>query len=355
MVAGPGAGKPCVFPFTWTYNDETYDGCAFSPEVDQYPWCSTLVDEQGNHVSGKGEWGKCDPHNCPLATGVTTTTPGPVTTTLPVLPQTEGDCVCGLANRKTRIVGGSHTEVNEYPWLVVVSGGCGGSLINDRWVLTAAHCSKGRSPSSIQIILGEHDKSTGGESTTITRSVIQIVEHPKYDGHDYDYSLLKISGSIDFSQYSHIRPICLPAVSNTGYKIDHEGEMATAIGWGRTSSGGPVSNIAKEVEMTILTRYECQAAGYGVSHRMVCAGTDSGSCKGDSGSALMYTNGTGTNPGENYELIGVTSFGQGPCSTAEHPGVYARVSHELNWIIDTANDGIWCPRNPPVPPVLPGK
>jgi secreted trypsin-like serine protease len=81
---------------------------------------------------------------------------------------------------------------------------------------------------------------------------------------------------------------------------------------------------------------------------MVCAGTDSGSCKGDSGSSLMFTNGTGTIPGENYELTGVTSFGQNPCSTKDHPGVYARVSHELNWIIATANDGIWCPRYPPV-------
>ena len=67
------------------------------------------------------------------------------------------DCNCGLAKRATRIVGGKFTEVNEYPWQtgLVSRGGstvwCGGSLVNSRWVLTAAHCTDGRSPSSIQV------------------------------------------------------------------------------------------------------------------------------------------------------------------------------------------------------------
>ena len=67
------------------------------------------------------------------------------------------DCKCGLAQRATRIVGGKFTEVNEYPWQagLVSKGGstvwCGGSLVNSKWVLTAAHCTDGSSPSSLQV------------------------------------------------------------------------------------------------------------------------------------------------------------------------------------------------------------
>ena len=57
-------GKKCIFPFTWAYNGVTYDGCAFVPGFDPFPWCSTKVDQDGVHVAGQGEWGKCDMTKC---------------------------------------------------------------------------------------------------------------------------------------------------------------------------------------------------------------------------------------------------------------------------------------------------
>merc|ERR1719228_1762821 len=128
------------------------------------------------------------------------------------------NCSCGIA-KGTRIVGGVDTEVNEYPWQVaLVSYGstwifCGGSLISDIWVMTAAHCTQGKLPSYIQIILGEHDQSNAMESVTIRSDVVQIVQHPDSSGVSHDFSLVKLQYPINFPDYPHIRPVCLPPVS----------------------------------------------------------------------------------------------------------------------------------------------
>lgn len=308
---------------------------------------------------------------CPLATGVTTTTTGPTTSTLPVQPGTEGSCACGLAQRNSRIVGGEQTEVNEYPWLVGLgfygssTPSCGGSLINDRWVLTAAHCTQGKQPSSISVILGEHNTQEIHETNMIKRTVIKIVDHPNYNGGntDYDFSLLKISGFIDFGSIgnelnTHIRPVCLPLQANTGSTPDHVGEKAIVAGWGTTSAGGDLSAYAQEVEVEIFSESKCKSSyGSSITDRMVCAGHDvngKDSCQGDSGGPLVYSTGSGTTYGENYEVTGVVSWGYG-CAQAAFPGVYARVSYVLNWITENANDGLWCPRIPTSTPPLVGK
>jgi len=65
VAPGPDTGATCIFPFTWPAKGKSYEECAFEPDMgDTYPWCSTQVDEGGNHVTGEGHWGKCDPINC---------------------------------------------------------------------------------------------------------------------------------------------------------------------------------------------------------------------------------------------------------------------------------------------------
>merc|ERR1712013_723514 len=171
------------------------------------------------------------------------------------------DCKCGLAKRKSRIVGGVVTEVNEYPWQVgIVDKGytdvwCGASLISDRWILTAAHCTRGEKAGNIQALLGEHDYSSNKETEMFRVGIAEIINHPDYHHQttDIDFSLLKMKKTIGFSKYSHIRPICLPADASQ----DYTDFTATVSGWGTLSSGGSSSKKLREVDVKVLSNSDC--------------------------------------------------------------------------------------------------
>jgi len=288
---------------------------------------------------------------------------GASTVTKPQSPGTEkpyeDSCYCGLAERATRIVGGQDTEVNEYPWQAGLVSPydpsyvwCGGSLISSRWVLTAAHCTAGSNFKDIEVLLGEHDYYDDNESNRLVARVDKIIDHPDYSSSPVpvmDFSLLRLKEPVDFDMYPHIRPVCLP-FSN---EEDYAGETATVTGWGTTSSDGDLSNTLKEVDVTVLTNENCwQNYGYDsayITDDMICANEVGGgkdACQGDSGGPMVTSNGDdGVSPGQNYELIGVVSWGYG-CAEADYPGVYARVSYALDWIHDTMGSvGQTCPRD----------
>ena len=212
------------------------------------------------------------------------------------------DCKCGLAIRRTirkqnRIFGGRPSEVNEYPWQVLLSiqthegpDMCGGSLISSRWVLSAAHCFEdaGITAAGTTVILGEHDTRLSSETNSLKLGVEKIMDHPKYDKKaqfDNDLSLLKLSRDVDFSKYEHIRPICLPTDTTNTY----EGLHATVSGWGLTEKGS-TSNVLLEAKVKVISDNQCK---YGhewsssrITDNMICAYDSRGvkdSCHGDSG------------------------------------------------------------------------
>ena len=106
-------------------------------------------------------------------------------------------CYCGLSNRvnfgktdvdSNRIIGGKETEVNEYPWQVLFtfkkkngrSSLCGGSLVSNSWILTAAHCFKNGKAHIDKIYLGEHNRKIKFETKTIVMNSFDQVIHPNY-------------------------------------------------------------------------------------------------------------------------------------------------------------------------------
>lgn len=281
-------------------------------------------------------------------TPTTTTTTTPTTTTTTTTPTTTPfACKCGRVNRATRIVGGIQTEVNEYPWQVAITSAigsrpyCGGSIISNQWIITAAHCVYGATPSGSNIIIGEHDWSITSETSVTQRlSIAQIIVHPSYSPitYDNDIALIKLSSPITFPSNNKIAPICFPTAGNLYANV-----QAIVTGWGTTSSGGTQPNQLYEVTIPTLSNTQCCLSyGLSITSNMICAGLAFGgkdSCQGDSGGPLI----TAGNAAQTYmQLIGVVSWGYG-CALPFYPGVYSRVTNYLTWITNNIVGSTTCP------------
>jgi len=283
-------------------------------------------------------------------------------------------CKCGLAKRSSRITGGQEVEVNEYPWQVgLVRRGeqntfCGGSVIGDEWILTAGHCVD--EPAGIngindfQVILGEHDYLDA--DLPVKMDISTIIFHPSYVhdgfyGEDgkwntiriaWDFALLKMRSKVNWAQNPNIRPICLPEASAGNYNQ----RMSKATGWGATQVLVPSpwisSNELLETDVRVVANSYCSNfwSGTNIEASMLCAmdyhGVN-GICRGDSGGPLVTCRnwGTcGTSPGQNYELIGVSSFGASEGCGGRTPDVFARVTVARAWIDATVGGLNTCPR-----------
>lgn len=261
-----------------------------------------------------------------------------------------------FAETDTKIVGGKPADANAYPWAVALLDSgitspyfaqfCGGTLIAENWVLTAAHCVQGISPTAIDALIDQNDLTGfGGERIAVQ----QIIIHPDYRSTfaaEYsDLALLKLS------QSSAATPLAL-FTDTTGNFAD-SGNNATAMGWGLLTETGVFPNDfppdLQEVDLPIVSESLCQLAyGTGVINDLhLCAGLTSGgvdTCKGDSGGPLIVEN------NNTAYLAGITSFGVG-CARPGFFGVYTRVSQFADWVKSTASiGGSVIPIEPPVEP-----
>lgn len=249
-----------------------------------------------------------------------------------------------------RIVGGQEAIPGAWPWQVALiqAGGdlyfhqyCGGSLIDEEWVLTAAHCADGALPSQIEIAVGVHDLSQP-EPGFQRRAVSQIVIHPNYNfsTFDSDIALLKLATPVALGQPSGGLPVGLisPVAASSGALV---GVMATTTGWGNRAGqplpgGNDYPTTLHQVDVPIMSDSDCQFAyGNTVTANMLCAGYLAGgkdSCQGDSGGPLVFFDPSS----QRWQQAGVVSWGFG-CAAPNSPGVYTRLSQFSDWISAVTN------------------
>ncbi|KAL8202735.1 UNVERIFIED_CONTAM: hypothetical protein K2H54_024108 [Gekko kuhli] len=220
-----------------------------------------------------------------------------------------------------KIVGGYTCARDSVPYQVSLNSGyhfCGGSLINDQWVVSAAHCYKSR----IEVRLGEHNifQQEGGEQFV---SSAKVIRHPEYNSWllDNDIMLIKLSEPAQLS--AQIAAISLPK------ECAAAGTECLISGWGNTLSGG-VNNpdLLQCVVAPILSHAECENSYPGqITNNMICVGYLEGgkdSCQGDSGGPVVCDG----------VLQGIVSWGIG-CALPGYPGVYTKLCNYVDWVQDT--------------------
>lgn len=262
---------------------------------------------------------------------------------------TEQVSFCGIV-AKPLIVGGENASAREFPHMARIGYGdesniewlCGGSLISERFILSAAHCTE---PIPDELAswanLGDLDTSTeDDEADPVTIPIVEWFNHPDYEGYYNDIALYKLERNAPLGIY--IRPICL----NTDPKLipylrGLTQPKSIGSGWGVTKWKGRRSSLLQKVELGLVTNGHCNDSYRGnigpgkdlpigiLPDSQFCAGGDGihDTCQADSGGPLQVALQT---PFCSYSIIGVTSFGKRCASKV--PGVYTNVIHYIKWI-----------------------
>lgn len=248
--------------------------------------------------------------------------------------------VCGHPRMLNRMVGGQDALEGEWPWQVSIqrngSHFCGGSLITERWVLTAAHCFSNTSETSLyQVLLGARQLVNPGPHAMYAR-VKRVKSNPLYQGmaSSADVALVELEAPVTFTNY--ILPVCVPDSS----VIFESGMECWVTGWGSPSEQDRLPNpwILQKLAVPIIDTPRCNLlyskdaeSGFQpktIKEDMLCAGFAEGkkdACKGDSGGPLVCL------VGQLWLQAGVISWGEG-CARRNRPGVYIRVTSHYNWI-----------------------
>jgi len=244
---------------------------------------------------------------------------------------------CGLENPsgvEDRIVGGHEAAHHEWPWQVALfiddAWFCGGSLISDEWVMTAAHCADGAS--YFDIMAGAHNVRASSEPHRIEITSFEGQTHPEWDSSSLyaDIALVHLPEKVTFSEY--IRPSCLPPASDANE--EYVGQLTTPVGWGKNAdnAGGITPDLNMVEDLPVITRDSCADYYGGIIYSgIMCidAAGGKGVCNGDSGGTLNIRQ---TEGGNKWTQVGVTSFVSSAGCESGNPHGFSRVAEHLEWI-----------------------
>uniref|UniRef100_A0A8C0DQI9 Coagulation factor IX n=1 Tax=Balaenoptera musculus TaxID=9771 RepID=A0A8C0DQI9_BALMU len=234
------------------------------------------------------------------------------------------------SNDVTRIVGGEDAIRGQFPWQVLLSDGidgfCGGSIVNEKWVVTAAHCIK---PGvKITVVAGEHNTEET-EPTEQKRNVIRAIPYHSYNAsvnkYSHDIALLELDEPLMLNSY--VTPICIADREYTNIFLKFG--YGYVSGWGRVFNRGRSASILQYLKVPLVDRATClRSTKFTIYNHMFCAGFHEGgkdSCQGDSGGPHV-TEVEGTS-----FLTGIISWGE-ECAVKGKYGIYTKVSRYVNWI-----------------------
>ncbi|XP_055603932.1 chymotrypsin-like elastase family member 1 [Uranotaenia lowii] len=254
---------------------------------------------------------------------------------------------CGIQKRfgEQLIQQGWTAEMGQWPWHVALyhqekgkwAYKCGGTLIDQRHVLTSAHCAVQRngralSETKIRVELGKHDLYENMGQEVQVRNVSEVLVHPEFSLNRNDIAMLVLNRNVRYSD--SVAPICLED-ARKGLLANLEGERGWVAGWGITENE-TLSTKLKTVEMPVVSSALCSQSDPVLFGRFIfpgsyCASDRNGStvCLGDSGGGMYFS------AGDHFELRGIVSFAaktrDGKC-LPEKFVVFTNVAYYYGWI-----------------------
>lgn len=227
-----------------------------------------------------------------------------------------------IASPLQRIVGGSFVQNGQYGFTAALLNnsyqqGCGGTLIDPKWVVTAAHCIPAGYAAHVRV--GSIDRTSGGQVIRVVRRII----HPGWSGGPHDIGLLELE-----------TPAVSIAPAEVGSAMPAQNSTLRLLGWGQTTSpfgGDTGSQFLKQIDTTVLHPNDC-SAGWGQGDLCLSATTTATACMGDSGGPALL----------NGVLVGAASrSGRSDVNYCGRNVVYTNVEFYNNWIYR------YVPRNMP--------